>query len=241
GLLASARHAEYLKNSGQKITAVLGFDMVGIGFPVGYTPMARNCMCMFHGADDAAAAQPLLSYVNYDFLGFPGKGLPTSRDARLVGANTRNSDERSFNNAGFFTLRWAGMRNAADYEAYHEEDDTIEKIISEAGGETFYEQGVENTLKSVYYTALALDNHLPVADATITSNGLAISADASPSSDEDGALSAFSWDFGDGSTGEGATAQHAYSSPGTYQVTLTVADNLWPQVTRSASFTVSVS
>ena len=240
GLLASARHAQYLKNTGQKITAVLGFDMVGIAFPVA-TPTARNCMCMFHGADDQAVAKPLLEYVNYDFLGYPGRGLPTSRDARLVGANTRNSDEQSFNAQGFFTLRWAGMRTAANYVAYHLPNDTIETIVAEAGGETFYEQGIENTLKSVYYSALALDNHLPVPQGTVSSSGLTISADATASSDADAPISKFSWDFGDGSTGEGATAQHSYSAAGTYQVTLTVADNLWPQVTRSQTFTVTVA
>jgi PKD repeat protein len=241
GLLASARHAQYLKNSGQKITAVLGFDMVGIGFPVGYTPTVRNCMCMFHGAAWAAQARPLLEFVNYDFLGFPGKGLPTSRDARIVGTNTRNSDERSFDLQGYFTMRWAGMRNASDYIAYHLPNDTIETIVAEAGGETFYEQGIENTLKSVYYTALAVDNHLPVPDATIGLDGQTVSADATTSSDEDGELSGFTWDFGDGTTAEGITAEHTYSAPGTYDVTLTVADNLWPQVTRSASFTVTVA
>ena len=240
GLLASARHAQYLKNSGQKITAVLGFDMVGIAFPVA-NPMATNCMCMFHGADDAAIARPLLSHVNYEFLGFPGAGLPTSRDARLVGNNDRNSDEQSFNAQGFVTFRWAGKRRASDYPGYHNTNDTIETIVSQAGSEEFYEQGVENTLKSVYYTALALDNHLPVPDATIGLDGQTVSADATTSSDEDGELSGFTWDFGDGTTAEGITAEHTYSAPGTYDVTLTVADNLWPQVTRSASFSVTVA
>jgi hypothetical protein len=239
GLLASASHARYLMDSGQKITAVLGFDMVGIGFPVA-SPLSKNCMCMFHGADDAAIARPLLEFVNYDFLGFPGRGLPTSRDARLVGNNDRNSDEQSFNARGFVTFRWAGMRRAADYPGYHNTNDTIETIVSQAGGEEFYEQGVENTLKSVYYSALALDNHLPNPEATITTNGLSISADGSASSDEDAPISVYSWDFGDGSTGEGASAQHAYAAPGTYQVTLTVADNLWSQVTESETFAVTV-
>lgn len=239
GLLASQRHAQYLKNQGQKITAVLGFDMVGIAFPVG-APTSRNCMCMFHGADDAAVAKPLLEHVNYDFLGFPGRGVPTSRQARLVGANSRNSDERSFNDQGFFTLRWAGMRNASDYEAYHEEDDTIQKIIDESGGPGFYEQGVENTLKSVYYTTLALDNHLPVPAGTVTADGLHVSADGSASSDADAAPGTFTWDFGDGTTKSGAAAQHTYDAPGTYEVTLNVADNLWSQVTRSKTFTITV-
>lgn len=240
GLLASARHAQYLKNSGQKITAVLGFDMVGIAFPVA-NPISRNCMCMFHGGDDAAIARPLLSHVNYDFLGFPGAGLPISRDARLVGNNDRNSDEQSFNAQGFLTFRWAGMRRASDYPGYHNTNDTIETIVAQAGGEEFYQQGVENTLKSVYYTALALDNHLPIPSETFTTDGLSVSVDATGSSDEDGPITAFSWDFGDGGSAEGATAEHTYAAPGTYQVTLTVSDNLWPEVTRSSSFTVTVS
>jgi hypothetical protein len=239
GLQASSRHAQYLKNSGQKITAVLGFDMIGIAFPVA-TPKATNCMCMFHGADDRAIAEPLLSHVNYDFLGYPGKFNRTSRDARLVGNNDRNSDEQSFNAQGFLTFRWAGMRRAADYPGYHLPNDTIATIVSEAGSESHYEQGVENTLKSVYYTALGLDNHLPVPSGSVSTNGLTVSADGTTSSDADGALESFRWDFGDGTTAEGATAEHTYAQPGTYEVTLTVADNLWAEVTRTTSFTVTV-
>jgi Peptidase family M28/PKD domain len=240
GVVASDFHAKYLKASGQKITAVLGFDMVGIAFPVA-TPAVRNCMCMFHGRDDDALARPLLEFVNYDYLGFPGRGSGTSRQARLVGDNTRNSDESSFEDQGYFTLRWAGMRNAADYEAYHEEDDTIQKIIDESGGETYFEQGSENSLKSAYYTALAIDNHLPVPEGTVSTDGLTVNVDASASSDPDAAPTGFSWDFGDGTTATGATGTHRYTDPGSYTVTLTVTDNLWSQVTRSKTFSVDVA
>ncbi|HEU4935184.1 MAG TPA: PKD domain-containing protein [Vicinamibacterales bacterium] len=41
----------------------------------------------------------------------------------------------------------------------------------------------------------------------------------------------FSWNFGDGATGSGRTATHAFNAPGTYVVTLTVTD----QYNRSAS------
>jgi PKD repeat protein len=49
--------------------------------------------------------------------------------------------------------------------------------------------------------------------------------DASPSQAPEGnPIATYTWDFGDGSTASGRTATHAYDEPGTYRVTLTVAD-----------------
>lgn len=70
----------------------------------------------------------------------------------------------------------------------------------------------------------------PVAKFTFTlsNNQLApseLSADASGSSDPDGTISKYDWDFGDGSAGQGVTVKHIYSQPGTYTLSLTVTDN----------------
>ena len=237
GLLASKSHAKLLKDAGTKITAVLGFDMPGIAWPVAPAALtAKHCLCMFHGAADGAKFRPLLEAVNFGYLGYPsGQNKVT-----IVGNNTRNSDEQSFAAQGYPTMRWAGMRTAADYRAYHAEDDTMDTIYSVAGGREYFEQGSVNTLRSAYYTMLTLDNHLPSPTATATVEGLTATFDSAGSTDPDGPLSEFTWDFGDGATASGAAPSHTYAQPGTYTVTLTAADNLWSQVTRSTSLLVTV-
>jgi PKD repeat protein len=38
------------------------------------------------------------------------------------------------------------------------------------------------------------------------------------------AIAAWAWDFGDGTTGSGATTSHAFNTPGAFTVTLTITD-----------------
>jgi PKD repeat protein len=54
---------------------------------------------------------------------------------------------------------------------------------------------------------------------------LAVAFDASASFDTGGSISAYAWDFGDGGTATGVTANHTFTTDGTYTVTLTVTDN----------------
>ncbi|MBN2202426.1 PKD domain-containing protein [bacterium] len=49
--------------------------------------------------------------------------------------------------------------------------------------------------------------------------------DGSGSSDADGRITAWRWDFGDGAGASGAVARHAYAVPGHYRITLTVEDD----------------
>ncbi|MGD2109904.1 MAG: PKD domain-containing protein [Phycisphaerae bacterium] len=55
--------------------------------------------------------------------------------------------------------------------------------------------------------------------------GELVTFDASASSDPDGWIDVYFWDFGDQSVGRGRTVSHAYDTPGTYQVRLTIGDN----------------
>ncbi|TKZ19199.1 PKD domain-containing protein [Shimia litoralis] len=49
--------------------------------------------------------------------------------------------------------------------------------------------------------------------------------DAGASTDQDGRIIQYEWDFGDGTTGTGAKVRHAYARPGTYDIALTVQDD----------------
>jgi chitinase len=62
------------------------------------------------------------------------------------------------------------------------------------------------------------------SDSSITP-GESITFDASSSSDADGSITSYEWDFGDGSTATGKTVTHTYDEVGSYLVTLTVTDD----------------
>ncbi|WP_028317215.1 PKD domain-containing protein [Desulfobulbus elongatus] len=79
-------------------------------------------------------------------------------------------------------------------------------------------------LKEVTITDAQATNKPPVAEFSYTVNGNAVTFDASGSSDSDGSISTYKWDFGDGTTGEGATAAHQFSATSA-PVTLTVIDD----------------
>ena len=234
GALASELHSAAAKAAGVKVRAVLGFDMVGISWPVAAPKDDVTCLCMWWGEDDDVF-EGLLRHVNYTALGFPeGDGL-----VRVVGNNDRNSDESTWDANGYPTLRWAGLRTAGTYEQYHMPEDNLATMEAVAGGRDFLEKGMYNTMASAYNTALALDNEMPVAKAT-GSGERTITFDGSGSSDPDGPIGSYTWDFGDGATGSGAKVDHSFAKPGNYSVKLTVTDNLHPAVTSTAIVPVTV-
>lgn len=65
----------------------------------------------------------------------------------------------------------------------------------------------------------------PTASFTFNCSNLDCGFDASGSSDGDGTIDSYDWDFGDGGVGSGETANHIYTSEGSYEVTLVVTDN----------------
>src|SRR5690606_12663146 len=66
----------------------------------------------------------------------------------------------------------------------------------------------------------------PVASFSSSVSGLTATVDGTASSDEDGSIQSYEWDWGDGSApGTDALASHTYGAAGSYAVTLTVTDD----------------
>ena len=76
--------------------------------------------------------------------------------------------------------------------------------------------------------AVAPPPQAPVADAGGPYSGtvdVAVQFDGSGSTDPDGSIVSYAWDFGDGNTGTGVNPSHTYAAAGTYDVQLTVTDD----------------
>ncbi|MGI8879698.1 MAG: PKD domain-containing protein [Jatrophihabitans sp.] len=75
------------------------------------------------------------------------------------------------------------------------------------------------------YGPPSFPNQPPVATASATCTGQTCAFDGSGSSDPDGSVSSYAWNFGDGTTGTGVAPSHRYAVGGTFTVSLVVTDN----------------
>jgi PKD repeat protein len=86
-----------------------------------------------------------------------------------------------------------------------------------------------NEAPNAYFIATPLQGAAP----------LTVTFGASGSSDPDGQIVSYAWEFGDGGTGSGVSTTHIYNNPGTYVAKLTVTDD--QGATDTATRTISVS
>jgi PKD repeat protein len=94
-------------------------------------------------------------------------------------------------------------------------------------------QGATNSVS--HNVTVTAPNQPPVAAFSSSCSALTCGF-TSTSSDPDGSIASYSWNFGDGGTSTAQNPSHAYATGGTYTVTLTVTDNLG--ATNSVSHTV---
>ncbi len=83
-------------------------------------------------------------------------------------------------------------------------------------------------------------NVLPVAAASGTCADLTCTLSSAGSADPDGTITAYSWNFGDGTpVGTAPNPPHEYAAPGTYSVTLTVTDDRGGNASKTISVNVT--
>ena len=129
------------------------------------------------------------------------------------------------NDSGITTIHT--YENSGDY--------TVQLIITDNNSAT------NSTTNNI--TVTEAPNQPPTASFTANpTSGIApleVAFDASNSSDSDGSIISYAWDFKDGSTGSGQTITHTFSSIGNYDVELTVTDN--EGATDSTTKTITVT
>jgi PKD repeat protein len=108
--------------------------------------------------------------------------------------------------------------------------DQIRSLLVETGspqlGDTAENIGPRPNLREAISQLLA--NEPPVASFTATprtEEPLTVDFNASASTDSDGSIVDYTWNFGDGNSGTGVTAFNTYAAAGNYTVSLTVTDD----------------
>ncbi len=82
------------------------------------------------------------------------------------------------------------------------------------------------TTLAVTVTSIPVTNLPPTSVISVpTCTLLSCTFNGSTSTDTDGTILSYAWNFGDGQTGTGPTPAHVYATPGTYAITLTVTDD----------------
>ncbi len=109
------------------------------------------------------------------------------------------------------------------------------------------DSGLSNASTTIKRTVQIVEppNQPPIAiagDEREATVGQVLSFDASQSSDPDGSILAYLWDFSDGTTANTVKVEHVYRTPGTYRVSLQLRDDSGkPNNLSSTSFDVIVS
>jgi PKD repeat protein len=73
--------------------------------------------------------------------------------------------------------------------------------------------------------AVTVANLAPTAAFTVSCSSVRCTVDGGASTDRDGSIATWAWNFGDGTAGSGKATTHDYPKAGSYTLTLTVTDN----------------
>jgi PKD repeat protein len=150
----------------------------------------------------------------------------------------QGSDQIVFETSGDGTV-WTARRSVARQLAI-----TALRVELDAG--TW--GAVTTAGKAIFDNFILVSNSAPPANQPPVANpggpynavaGQAVQFNGGGSSDADGTITGYRWDFGDNTTGTGISPTHTYTAAGTYAVTLIVTDN--SGATGSASTTATIT
>jgi hypothetical protein len=153
GLVASQRYVDDVVkggHAGYAYDAVLGYDMTGINWPARYMGQEWPLYVMV-GENVVPELYGFTGDLMHGALGYPEPGVT------VLDRHDRNSDERRFKEAGVPILRFAGGRNAADYDQYHKPLDTVDHVYEVTGGRAGFESGFATVVEASFPTILVLD------------------------------------------------------------------------------------
>ena len=122
-----------------------------------------------------------------------------------------------------------GMPNEWEYRngldpfdpADADDDDDSDGFINIVEYEAGSDPQDENSFPHVNEAPVAVISADPISGVA----ALTVNFDATESTDSDGSIVDYAWDFGDGTMGEGCEVSHVYNEPGIYEAILTVTDN----------------
>lgn len=143
-------------------------------------------------------------------------GIAAPMRARLdgLGEATALSHTWSFSDGG--TAEGAAIRHT-----FAEPGVYLATLVTELAGGNAGCSTIETRRKVVVNAAPLAD----IAGPNRVATGEAVTFDADASTDVDGVITRFAWDFGDGSTATGLRPTHRFTSAGVYTVSLTVTDD----------------
>ncbi len=156
-------------------------------------------------------------------------------------AVTLNGSGSSDADGSIASYTWTGSPNPADVVSptvnLTAGSHTFTLVVTDDDGETSAADTVTITVNPAPPV-----NQAPTADVNgpySGTTGVAVSFSSAGSSDSDGTIATYDWNFGDGATAAGTSPSHTYAAADTYTVTLTVTDD--DGETASASTTAAIT
>lgn len=129
---------------------------------------------------------------------------------------TINGSFTQENESQVFTWTVNATGSPGQYEFFGFFNSTVSRISETLSGKT-----------NITISSISEQNDPPTADFSVDASNLSVGVDASASTDSDGSIAAYRWDWtSDGNyESTGQTSSHTYPSEGEYDITLEVEDN----------------